>query len=103
MLEFDPLGQGWRGDLDRIHELIEQNYTHFIDIRRRDADPAVPRFRLQRANELRSLAERTLAPGTPDFFTDILLLGLIEEQAARGADLPRDLEERRIGKKRERF
>lgn len=88
VFEFDPEGQRERGDGERLHEIVETSHTHFVDVRRREADRNVERFRLRPIRELRDLAARFLDPEEPGTFTDVLLLSLDDEQVARGADLP---------------
>jgi FkbM family methyltransferase len=88
VFEFHPEGLDERGDRDKIHELAEEHYTHFVDVRRQETDPAQPRFMLRPVSDLGRFAERFLDPESPGYFTDLLMVRLDPKQAARGKRLP---------------
>lgn len=88
VFEFNPAGLDERGDRDKVHAVAECFYTHFVDVRRAEADPTQPRFRLRSVAELPGYAERFLDSATPGHFTDLLLLRLDAAQARVGVNLP---------------
>jgi len=92
VFEFNPGGLDERGDRGKIHEVAAQCYTHFVDVRRREADPALLRFSLRSVTELPAYADRFLDPSTPGHFTDLLLLRLDRRQVSAAEDLPRRME-----------
>ena len=92
VLEFNPEGLDYRGDRGKIDEFAAHHYTHFIDVRRPEADRERPRYGLRDVGELGAFAERFLDPATPAQFTDLLLLRLDERQAAAAAGLPRHMD-----------
>jgi FkbM family methyltransferase len=87
VFEFNPVGLDERGDRSLINAVAQDSYTHFVDARRRDADR--PRFELHPADQLDAYAEHAWEAHGKGFFTDVLLLRLDEDQATKGADLPR--------------
>jgi FkbM family methyltransferase len=92
VFEFHPDVLERRGDTQRIYEVAEQSYTHFVDLRRRGADPNEPRYQLRPVTELSRLADHFLDPSVQALYTDLLLLRLSPQQARD--DLP-DLMSRR--------
>jgi FkbM family methyltransferase len=86
VLEFHPAGLDERGDRDQIHAIAEDAYTHFVDVRRREAGR--PRFQLQPVRQLTAYADRLLAATGEGFFTDVLLLRLNKSQVRKGSQLP---------------
>ena len=87
VLEFDPATLDERGDRAMVHEVAEDCYTHFVDVRRRETDPTEARFQMRTVAELRGYADRFLDPASPGH-TDLLLMRLDRQQAAAGASLP---------------
>ncbi len=88
VFEFHPEGLDERGDREKIHELAEEHYTHFVDVRRQEVDRSQPRFMLRAVTDLARFAERFLDPDTPGHFTDLLMVRLDQKQASRGRKLP---------------
>jgi FkbM family methyltransferase len=86
VFEFDPDALERRGDRDTVYEVAERSYTHFVDLRRRNADPNEPRFQLHPVAELSGLADRFLDQSLPARYTDLLLLRLSPHEARK--DLP---------------
>ncbi len=95
VFEFDPPNLEGRGDRETVHTVIEECYSHYVDLRRQWTELALPRFALRPVRELREYAERFLDPEVPGSFTDLLVLRLDSEQASMGDDLPRLLKEHR--------
>ena len=81
VVEFHPEGLDHHGDRDKIHEVAERCYTHFLDVRRRDRDRTQPDFTLRPIDDLAAYADGLLDPATPGYFTDLLLLRLEGDQA----------------------
>jgi FkbM family methyltransferase len=92
VFEFHPENLDRRGDRRLIHKLAERSYTHFVDVRRRPADRAQPRYQLRPATELAQLADRFLDPSSPASFTDVLMLRLDPKRAGVGEGLPDHLQ-----------
>jgi FkbM family methyltransferase len=88
VFEFDPFGLDERGDRDRVHEIVEHSYTHFVDVRRPVRDETEQRFRLRAVTELSEYAGRFLDAARPRGFTDLLVLRLSADQAKLGEKLP---------------
>jgi FkbM family methyltransferase len=88
VIEWDPSGLDRLGDRGTLEAIIEEHYTHFIDLRA-SHDPKGPAFELRPAVGLGGYAERFLEPGGRNF-TDILMLRL------SGGDVPADLDIRRL-------
>jgi FkbM family methyltransferase len=86
IFEFHPTGLEAHGTRADIHEIAEERYTHFVDMRRHEPDHE--RFGLQPVGELRPFAERFLDPASTASYTDLLLLRLTGAQAKRGDNLP---------------
>jgi FkbM family methyltransferase len=95
VFEFDPLGLESRGDRESLHRLVEECYTHFLDLRRQ-VEPGVARFMLRPITDLRSHAERFMDKSSRGHFTDVLVVRLEHEQSkALGKDFPRLMREYR--------
>jgi FkbM family methyltransferase len=93
VFEFHPSGLEAHGTRAATHEIAEERYTHFVDMRRQEPDHE--RFGLQPVSELRAFAERFLDPASTASYTDILLLRLSAAQAKRGENLPELIARRR--------
>ncbi len=81
VVEFHPEGLDHHGDRDKIQEVAERCYTHFLDVRRRDRDRTQADFTLHPIDDLAAYADSLLDPATPGYFTDLLLLRLEGDQA----------------------
>lgn len=86
VFEFHPAGLDAEGSRGMTHEVAEQCYTHFVDVRRQEADQR--RFGLRPVTELRRFADRFLDPSNTMSYTDLLLLRLDDAQASVGENLP---------------
>jgi FkbM family methyltransferase len=87
VFEFHPSELEIQGTRAATHDVVEECYTHFVDMRRRE--PGHERFRLKPVRELRVVAERFLDPASTGSYTDILLLRLTRAQAKSGENLRR--------------
>jgi FkbM family methyltransferase len=87
VLEFAPMSLKDEG-VGMIREVAEENYTHFVDVRRQEAGRE--RFGLRPVEELSQVEDRF----RESRFTDLLLLRLDSEQA--GADLAQLLASSRL-------
>jgi FkbM family methyltransferase len=83
VFEWDPEGLDKRGDKGKIHRIVNENYTHFADMRA-SSDPQRPKFELRAARELLDYCHVT-AEGE-NHFTEILALRL-EGNAGQLPDL----------------
>jgi FkbM family methyltransferase len=84
LVEYFPESIAIRGDLERFDAVLDQ-YTHFIDIRRRAAAKTAS-HRLRPISEMPTVTASLRDPEQSGF-TDLLLLRLDEHQAARGSDV----------------
>jgi FkbM family methyltransferase len=93
VFEFHPVGLEANGTRGAAHEIAEGSYTHFVDVRRQEADQQ--RFGLQPVTQLRALADHFLNPANTASYTDVLLLRLDAAQVDLGQNLPELIAERR--------
>ena len=94
VFEFHPTGLEAEGTRGIVNEIAGQCYTHFVDVRRQEADEE--RFRLRPVTELARFAEHFLDPSNTASYSDVLLLRLDATQARRGDDLPQLIVKQRV-------
>jgi FkbM family methyltransferase len=86
VFEFYPAGLDERGGRDKVHEVADKCYTHFVDVRRQPVDRTEPRYRVRPVSDLPGYADRFLDPEGGKH-TDLLLMRLDDDQATVGENL----------------
>ena len=74
VFEYDRDTLERQGDADALHAVVEQHYTHFVDLRRRETDRR--RLEPRPVAELAEFGERYLEPELAGRFTDLLVVQL---------------------------
>jgi FkbM family methyltransferase len=87
VFEFYPAGMEEQGGRQKLSDVAEDRYTHFVEVRRPEVEVDGPARKVRPVADLPGYAERFLDPGSPVPHTDLLLLRLGAAQARKGADL----------------